>query len=170
MHLFTAQMRAFLTLRVAETSMVESQRKGVQALVLAVTATLAGCAATTEVLQNATTQQSADLFEPDYRRIVSQNIKATFPNLPAGDWEISGVRPVQHLKGPAWLTCVRVDPGGDPHQYAIFIQNNAILEGRVAVAIDQCHKEAYSPLPPPEPEKPPAPTRNVASPRSGKRL
>jgi len=149
----------------------------VQALVLTVTATLAGCAATTEVLQNSTTPPSADLSvptadlsQPDYRRIVSENIKKTFPNLPAGDWEISGVRPVQHLKGPAWLTCVRVDPGGDPHQYAIFIQNNAILEGRVAVAIDQCHKEAYSPLPPPEPEKPPLPTRNVASPRSGKRL
>jgi hypothetical protein len=170
MHLFTAQTRAFQTLRVTECSMVESRRRVVQALVLTVTATLAGCAATTEAIQNATTQPSADLSEPDYRRIVSQNIKATFPNLPAGDWEISGVRPVQHLKGPAWLTCVRVDPGGDPHQYAIFIQNNSIVEGRVAVAIDQCHKEAYSPLPPPEPEKPATSTRNVASPRSGKRL
>jgi hypothetical protein len=147
------------------------------ALVLTVTATLAGCAATTEVLQSGTTLPSgdlsaptADLFQPDYRRIVSQGIKATFPNLPAGDWEISGVRPVQHIKGPAWLTCLRVDPGGNPQQYAIFIQNNSILEGRVAVAIDQCHKEAYSPLPPPEPEKPPAPTRNVAPPRGGKRL
>jgi hypothetical protein len=148
--------------------MVGSQKAVVQALVLAATAALAGCAAT-EVLQNSTTPPSADLFEPDYRRIVSENIKKTFPNLPAGDLEISGVRPVQHLKGPAWLTCVRVDPGGNPQQYAVFIQNNSILDGRVAIAIDQCHKQAYSPLPPPEPEKPPAPTRNVASPRSGKR-
>jgi hypothetical protein len=141
----------------------------VQAFVLALAAALGGCAAT-EVLQNSTTPLGDAPSEPNYRRIVSENLKKIFPTQPEGDPEISGLRPVQTVKGPAWLTCLRIDPGGNPQQYAIFIQDNTVVDWRVAVVIDQCHKEAYSPLPPLEPEKPPAPTRNVASPRSGKRL
>jgi hypothetical protein len=138
-------------------------------VVLALVMALGGCTAT-ELIQNSASPPMADLSQPNYRRIVAENVKKTFPNLPAGDLEISGLRPVDHLKGAAWLTCLRVDPGGNPQQYAIFIQNDAILEGRTAVVTDQCHKEAYSPLEPPEPEKPLPPTRNVGSPRSDKRL
>src|SRR4029078_11975552 len=127
--------------------------------VLALTATLAGCAAT-QVLENSTTPLADALPEPNYHRIVGENLNKICPKQPEGEPEISGLRPVQTLKGPAWLTCLRIDPGGNPQQYAIFIQDNAVVDWRVAVVVDQCHKEAYSPLPPPEPDKPPAPTRN----------
>jgi hypothetical protein len=138
-------------------------------VVLAVVMRLGGCTAT-ELVQNATSPSVPDLSQPNYHRIIAANIKRVLPNLPEADLEVSGLRPVNHLKGPAWLTCLRVDPGGNPQQYAIFIQNDTVIEARVAVVIDQCHKEAYSPLQPPEPEKPAPPTRNVASPRSSKRL
>src|ERR671923_1860881 len=85
---------------------------------------LAGCTAT-EFAQSTMAPPMTDLSQPNYHRIVFENVKKTFPNLPAGDLEISGLRPVNHLKGPAWLTCLRVDPGGNPQQYAIFIQNDA---------------------------------------------
>ncbi len=139
------------------------------ARVLALCMILAGCTAT-ELTQNWPPPPVPDLSQPNYRRIVAENIKKIFPNPPQGDLEISGLRPVDHIKGPAWLTCLRVDPGGNPQQYAVFIQNDAVIDWRVAVVVDQCHKQAYSPLEPPEPEKPPPTTRNVASPRASKRL
>jgi hypothetical protein len=137
-------------------------------MVLAVAMALGGCTAK-ELVQNWSPPPVSDLSQPNYQRIVAANIKKMFPNTPEVDLEISGLRPVDHIKGPAWLTCLRFDPGGNPQQYAIFIQNDAVIDWRAAVVIDGCHKEAYSPLESlPEPEKPPA--RNVASPRSSKRL
>src|SRR5919204_5850804 len=125
---------------------------------LAICMILGGCAAT-ELTQNSTSPPpAADLSQPNYHRIVAENINKIFPNPPPGDLEISSLRPVDHIKGPAWLTCLRVDPGGNPQQYAIFIQNDSVIDWRVAVVIDQCHKEVYSPLEPPKPEKPISPT------------
>ena len=138
-------------------------------MVLAAGMALGGCTAT-ELTQNwSPPPPAADLSQPNYRRIVAANLKKMFPNPPEGDLEVSALRPVDHIKGPAWMTCLRVDPGGNPQQYAVFIQNDAVIDWRAAVVIDQCHKQAYSPLEA-EPEKPPAPARNVASPRGGKRL
>jgi hypothetical protein len=152
--------------------MFDCEKSAAHALVLALTVGLGGCAAT-EFVQNWTTPPAADLSEPNYRRIVNENLKKIFPNQPAADLEISGVRPVDHLKGPAWLTCIRLDPGGNPQLYAIFIQNDSVIDWRGAVVIDQCHKQSYTtlePLPAPAPPKQPAPTVGVASPRTGKRL
>jgi len=114
--------------------------------VLALAVTLCGCSAS-ELVQNWTAPPAADLSQPNYRRVVADNIKAVFPD-PAlhGDVEISGVRPVDHLKGPAWLTCVKLDAHGNPQHHAIFIQGNKIIDSRAGIVIDQCHREAYTPL------------------------
>ena len=114
--------------------------------VLALAVTLGGCSAS-EFVQNWTSPPAADLSQPNYRRVVADNIKTVFPdhsNL--GELEISGVRQVDHLKGPAWLTCLKLDAQGNPQHYAIFIQGNKIVDSRAGIVIDQCHKEAYTPL------------------------
>jgi hypothetical protein len=87
------------------------------------------------------------LAQPNHRRIVADNIKVIFPDQTLlGDVEISGVRPVDHLKGPAWVTCLKVVVRGIPQHYAVFIQDNKVIDSRGGIVIDQCHKETYTPL------------------------
>jgi hypothetical protein len=87
---------------------------------------------------------STDLSPPNYRQIVGDNIRAIFPNIEKlGDLEISSVRPVDHLKGPAWLTCLKLDAHGKPQEYALFIQDNKIIDSRAGVVIDQCYKQTF---------------------------
>jgi hypothetical protein len=119
----------------------------VRACALALAVMLGGCSAS-EIVQNLPSSSSlSDLAEPDYRRIVADNIKVIFPGQAAtGDLEISGVRLVDHLKGPAWLTCLKLDAHGKPQQYAIFIQDNKIIDSREGIVIDQCYKQTYTPL------------------------
>jgi hypothetical protein len=118
----------------------------VRAYILALAMTLGGCSAS-ELVQNWTSPPEADLSQPNYRRIVADNIKSIFPNQPLlGELEISGVRMVDHLKGAAWLTCLKLDAHGNPQIYAIFIQADKIIDQRAGIVIDQCYKETYTPL------------------------
>jgi hypothetical protein len=84
--------------------------------VLAFHATLVGCSASELVQQNWTLPAVEDLSQAGYRRLVAENIKTVFADPSAlGNVEISGVRMVDHhLKGPAWLTCLKVDANGRP--------------------------------------------------------
>jgi len=113
--------------------------------VLAVT--LGGCSAS-EIVQNWTsTPAVADLAHPDYRRIIGDNIQGMFPKKDLlFDMEISGIRPVDHLRGPAWIVCLKLDAHGTAQQYAIFIQGDKIIDSRLGIVIDHCHKEAYTPF------------------------
>jgi len=114
----------------------------------ALTATLGGCSAT-ELVQNGTLGPAPDLSQPNYQRIVADNLTTIFPNQSVlGDLEISGVRPVDHLKGPAWLTCLKLDAHGKPQHYAIFIQQNKIIDWRTGVIMDHCPAESYQPFTP----------------------
>jgi len=83
----------------------------------------------------------------NWRCIVADNIKVIFPaQTSLGDVEISGVRPVDHLKGPAWVTCLKVVVRDTPQHYAVFIQGDKVIDWRGGIVIDQCHKETYTPL------------------------
>ena len=114
--------------------------------VLALAVMLGGCSAS-ELVQNWTGPLVPDLSQPNYRRIVADNIKSIFPNQALlGELEISGVRMVDHLKGAAWLTCLKLDAHGTPQVYAIFIQADKIIDQRAGIVIDQCYKETYTPL------------------------
>ena len=107
---------------------------------------LGGCSGS-ELVQDLAPPPVADLPQPDYRRIVADNIKKIFPaQAVLGDLEISGVRLVDHLKGPAWLTCVKLDAHGKPQQYAVFIQGDKVIDSRAGIVMDQCYKQTYSPL------------------------
>ena len=123
-----------------------SVRADVVAAAVTIAAALGGCSAS-EIVQNWTPDPVPDLAEPNYRRIVADNIKTVFPKeIEFGALEISGVRQVVHLKGPAWLTCLKVDAHGHPQHYAIFIQGNKIIDSRAGILLDQCHKAAYTPF------------------------
>src|SRR5262249_29690297 len=106
-----------------------------------------------EVVQNLPPANAIDLAQPNYRRVVADNVRAIIPNVASvGDLEISGVRLVDHLKGPAWLTCLKVDAHGKPQNYALFIQGDKIIDSRVGIVIDQCYKQTFEPFdlsPPP---------------------
>ena len=121
----------------------------VRACVLGLAILLGGCSAS-EIVQNWSSAPVADLSEPNYRRIVADNIRTLFPNNAVlGEAEISGVRVVDHLKGKAWRTCLKLDARANPpQQYAIFIQDGKIIDSRASIIIDQCGKEAYEPFDP----------------------
>jgi hypothetical protein len=53
---------------------------------------------------------------------------------------------VVSLKGPAWLACVHFQDHGHLRTYAIFIQDNAVADGRYAVETDACDGQAYMPF------------------------
>jgi hypothetical protein len=113
--------------------------------VLALTILLAACSGS-ELVQNLGAAVS-DSPQPDYRRIVASNIKSIFSaQTDVSDLEISGVRLVDHLKGPAWLTCLKLDAHGKAQEYAVFIQGDKIIDSRAGVVMDQCYKETYQPF------------------------
>jgi hypothetical protein len=131
-------------------------RLAVRAYALTLAAALAGCSAS-EIVQNWNGEPPPDLTQPNYRRIVADNIKTLLPNqLALSDLEISGVRLVDHFKGPSWLTCLKLDAQGTPQHFAIFIQGDKIIDSREGILIDQCHKETYTPLKLPVVAKKPA--------------
>jgi len=113
--------------------------------ILALSICLGGCAAGHSIIQNLPDPPlSGDLSEPNYRQIVADNIGTIFPN-PAGlgVLQISGVRPVSHLRGLAWLTCLRIHAEDAAQDYALFILGDKIIETRVGVAIDGCKQQTY---------------------------
>jgi hypothetical protein len=62
------------------------------------------------------------------------------------DFEISGLRWVHSFKGWSWLACVHFTDHGHVRTYAIFIQNNAVVDGRYAVQTDACGSQTYTPF------------------------
>jgi hypothetical protein len=163
-----------------------SQRT-VRAYLLALTLTLGDCSAS-EVVQNWTSVPAAPtstpaLSKPNYRRVVADNMKNIFRNAESlRDLEISEARPVDHVKGPAWITClkfrVHVDDvvnqspsntvttepvaresssitNGSPQYYAVFIQDDKIIDSRLGVLLDQCRSQTFQPFDP----SPPAVTK-----------
>ena len=155
----------------------ELSQLAVRACLVALAATLGGCSTSEVTVQNWTpatvggSSDATDLSRPNYRRIVADNINKIFPNSASlGDLEISQVRLVDHVKGPAWITCLklhaRVNPvvdqsapnstttgdpvvaqsSGTPQYYAIFIQDDTIIDSRLGVAIDRCRNEPFQPF------------------------
>jgi hypothetical protein len=118
------------------------------ALLLAFHVTLAHCSASGLVQQDWSPSAIEDLSQAGYRRLVAESMKTIFaePSTLA-NLEISGLRMVDyHLKGPAWLTCLKVDANGRSQHYAIFIQGDKVVDSRAGILMDRCHKETYSPF------------------------
>jgi len=154
-------------------------QRAIRAYLLALTLTLGDCSAS-ELVQNWTSVPAAptstlDLSKPNYRRVVADNMKDIFRNAESlRDLEISEARPVDHVKGPAWITClkfrVHVDQvvnqspstepvvgesssisNRSPQYYAIFIQDDKIIDSRLGVLLDQCRSQTFQPFDPSPP-------------------
>src|SRR5260370_7487565 len=109
-------------------------RFAVCAYLAALAVALAGCSAS-EGVQNLT-PAALDLPQPNYRRVVADNVKAVIPNVGSvGDLEISGVRLVDHLKGPAWLTWLKVDAHANPQNYPLFIHVAKIITSPIPTGL-----------------------------------
>jgi hypothetical protein len=121
-------------------------RLALRGSILALAVMLGGCSGS-EIVQNWASATTSDPPQPDYRRIVANSVKKIFAaQAGTDDLEISGVRLVDHLKGPAWLTCLKLDAHGRPREYALFIQDDKIIDWRGGVVMDQCYKETYTPI------------------------
>ena len=116
--------------------------------VLALGVALAGCASGSVTQYLADPPPQGDLAEPNYRQIVADNIGSVFPNAVPGTMEISGVRPVNHLRGPAWVTCLKLQAVDSTQEYAVFILGDKVIDARAGVAIDRCKQQAYEPFDP----------------------
>jgi hypothetical protein len=82
---------------------------------------------------------------------LAAKIQETFKSVKlAGYPRVSPVRraPVSALGD--WIACLGSDAESDPRVYALLIQNNEIVDYRLALIIDGCAKERYEPLPTPK--------------------
>ena len=79
---------------------------------------------------------------PSYRKLISaQLIQIVGSANAAGPLQISPLRRVDSFKGPAWLVCLRSVGRAQPLEHAIFIQNEKIVDSRVAVRTDRCEEQ-----------------------------
>jgi hypothetical protein len=59
-------------------------------------------------------------------------------------FEISGLRWTDSIKGWTWLACVHFQDRGYLRSYAIFIQDNTVVDARYAVETDACETQTYT--------------------------
>jgi hypothetical protein len=83
---------------------------------------------------------------PNYGLLVSNTLKGYKGFSGYSNFEISDLRWVHALTGWNWLTCVRYDDHGRQHAYALFIKDNAVVNGRYATAPDLCGTQQYRPF------------------------
>ena len=99
----------------------------------------------------------APMLQPDTMTVpdiapLAPRIQNTFNEAKlTGSPRVSSVRkaPVSALGD--WAVCLRSDAPGDPRVYALFIQNNEIVDFRLALIVDGCANVSFDPLPSPPP-------------------
>ncbi len=63
--------------------------------------------------------------------------------------EISQPRRIDSHKGAAWLVCLKAlrYPSQTPRAYyAVFLQQDKVIDSRLSVVLDRCESEAYAPF------------------------
>src|SRR5262245_52809718 len=107
---------------------------------------LTGCSLG-EVASPPLAPEVAYLPEPPYRKLVAGGIVSILGDPSrAAPMQISGLRRVDTVKGPSWLACLRANANTQPRSYAVFIQDERIVESRIAVMIDRCDEQVYQPF------------------------
>jgi hypothetical protein len=102
---------------------------------------VSGCA------QLAQPSEAPPSTEPPYALVASRYLASVMTDRSAfEDFEISGLRWVHSLKGWSWLACVHFTDHGHVRSYALFIQNDAVIDGRYAVETDACSSQTYTPF------------------------
>jgi hypothetical protein len=82
---------------------------------------------------------------PAYVSLAAKYLLSAFKDRAAyADFEISGLRWTDSIKGWTWLACVHFQDRGHLRSYAIFIQDNAVVDARYAVETDACETQTYT--------------------------
>jgi hypothetical protein len=117
---------------------------GFEVLALAVLGcALVALAACAEVAQ--TGAETPPASEPSYAALAAKYLSSTLRDRAALEaFEISGVRWVRSFKGWSWLACAHFLDHGHLRTYALFIQNDAVVDGRYAVQSDSCGAQSYT--------------------------
>ncbi len=85
--------------------------------------------------------------QPAYAALAAKYLTSTMTDRAAfEDFEISGLRWVHGLKGWSWLACVHFVDHSHLRTYALFMQNDAVIDGRYAVQADSCGAQSYTPF------------------------
>jgi hypothetical protein len=85
--------------------------------------------------------------QPAYASVAAKFFSSTMADRASFEnFEISGLRWVHGLKGWSWLACVHFVDRGHLRTYALFMQNDAVIDGRYAVQSDSCGLQSYTPF------------------------
>jgi hypothetical protein len=85
--------------------------------------------------------------QPPYVSLAATHFQSVFTDRTAYDgFTISGLRWVHSIKGWSWLACVHFQDHGHLRSYALFIQDNAVVDGRFAVETDACESQTFTPF------------------------
>jgi hypothetical protein len=136
---FVAALWSSYKCRSVWTGLRRRARRGALALALV---GLTGCS---ELARSSETVPTGS--EPPYGALAAKYLQSTLVNRMTYDsFEISGVRWVDSIRGWSWLTCVHFQDHGHLRTYALFIQNNIVIDGRYAVETDACESQSYTPF------------------------
>jgi hypothetical protein len=84
---------------------------------------------------------------PPNLEIVSKAAIGVFAKLKLpGSPELSALRPALPSSLADWIVCMRSDADDIPRDYALFVRDNHIVHYRLAVQIDACARETFSPV------------------------
>src|ERR1700757_5527599 len=85
--------------------------------------------------------------QPAYASVAAKYFSSTMADRTSFEnFEISGLRWVHGLKGWSWLACVHFVDHSHLRTYALFIQNDAVIDARYAVQLDSCGSQSYTPF------------------------
>jgi hypothetical protein len=85
--------------------------------------------------------------QPAYAALAAKYLSSTMADRASFEnFEISGLRWVHALKGWSWLACVHFVDRGHLRTYALFMQNDAVIDARYAVQSDACGSQSYTPF------------------------
>jgi hypothetical protein len=136
-------------------------------LLAALTSACSGVLPSTQLTTASTTPPATPLATPpaDYRKIIGAGVPAPMMN----GAQVSELRKtVGGGQSGDWIACVKSDAKPYIGFFAVFIENEKVVDFRRAVGIDRCEAAIYSPLPPPVVQKKTPPKRNKIHPASAK--
>jgi hypothetical protein len=85
--------------------------------------------------------------EPPYVALASTYLQSVLKDQASYDsFEIAAPRWVHSIRGWSFLTCVHFHDHGRLRAYALFLQNDAVIDARYAVETDTCEAQSYVPF------------------------
>jgi hypothetical protein len=92
----------------------------------------------------ATSDVTPPSAEPPFVSLAANYLQSALKERAAyDDFQISGVRWVHAIRGWNWLACVHFHDHGHLRSYALFIQDDKVVDARYAVETDGCEAQAY---------------------------